>query len=130
MAYDNSVPKFEASQYLITNGEFLEFVNAGGYEKEEFWTAEGKIMYVKVICMLQLMCSGWKWVKFCEAKHPTFWVCQDGCKSRCGAALAGYSHCQLSKGAETENNHTLSNGTTNGNISNGGINGMPTDRYR
>lgn len=41
LAYNNSVPKFEASQYLITNGEFLEFVNAGGYEKEEFWTAEG-----------------------------------------------------------------------------------------
>ena len=37
----NSVPQFEASKYLITNGEFFEFVNAGGYEKEEFWTAEG-----------------------------------------------------------------------------------------
>lgn len=37
-----SVPKFEASKYLITNGEFLEFVDAGGYEKREFWTAEGK----------------------------------------------------------------------------------------
>ena len=68
-------------------------------------------------------------MNFCEAKHPTFWVCQDGCKSRCGATLAGYSHCQPSKGTETENNHVLGNGTTNGNISNGGVNGITSDRY-
>ena len=64
------------------------------------------------------MCSGWKWVKFCKAKHPTFWVCQDGCKSRCGAALAGHSHCQPSKGAEIDNT-TTHNGSVNGMQSNG-----------
>ena len=97
----------------------VEFVNAGGYEKKQFWTAEG-----------------WKWVKFCEAKHPTFWVCQDGCKSRCGAALAGYSDCQPSKGAETNNSTThngiQSNGASDGAIlhSNGTGNGVTHDIYR
>ena len=82
-------------------------------------------------------------MKFCEAKHPTFWVCQDGCKSRCGAALAGYSHCQPPKGAETNNGTThntvngiQSNGTSNGVTmhSNGTGNGVIPDidiyRYR
>lgn len=82
-----------------------------------------------------IICLGWKWVKFCEAKHPTFWVCQDSCKSRCGAALANYSHCQPSKGMETENNHTMGKGIangniSNGNISNGGVNGGTADRYQ
>ena len=36
-----SVPEFQASQYLVTNGEFLEFVESGGYQKREFWTKEG-----------------------------------------------------------------------------------------
>ncbi|MGM0624075.1 MAG: SUMF1/EgtB/PvdO family nonheme iron enzyme, partial [Campylobacterota bacterium] len=31
------IPDFEASKYLVSNGEFLEFVNAGGYEKDEYW---------------------------------------------------------------------------------------------
>ena len=42
-----SVPKFEASKYLITNGEFLEFVNAGGYEKQEYWTKEGQTVNIQ-----------------------------------------------------------------------------------
>ena len=94
------------------------FVNAVSYEKKEFWTAEG--------C---------KWMKFCQAKHPTFWVCQDSCKSRCGAALAGYLHCQPSKRAETNNSTThngmQSNGASNGAImhSNGTGNGVTHDIY-
>ena len=57
------VPKFEASKFMITNGEFLDFVLDGGYETRTFWSAEG-----------------WKWVQFRGAKHPTFWVCQK-CKN-------------------------------------------------
>ena len=36
-----SVPEFEASQYLVTNGEFLEFVESGGYQNKDLWTLEG-----------------------------------------------------------------------------------------
>ena len=59
--YMCSVPPFEASRYLITNREFLEFVLDGGYQREDLWTAEG-----------------WKWVQFRQARHPTFWVCEQG----------------------------------------------------
>ncbi len=51
------VDEFEASKYLVSNEEFLEFVKAGGYEKEEFWSQEGR-----------------KWLEFKKPKHPTFWV--------------------------------------------------------
>ena len=54
------VSSFRAAQYLVSNGEFLEFVEAGGYANAEYWEEEG---------------LGWK--TFAEAGHPTFWV-RDG----------------------------------------------------
>ncbi|XP_078074416.1 uncharacterized protein LOC144497273 isoform X1 [Mustelus asterias] len=78
------VPEFEASKYLITNGEYLKFVQAGGYGRKTYWTKEG-----------------WEWVAFRQAQHPTFWVCTKGCKSGCGTTLVGYSHCQLDKVPKT-----------------------------
>ena len=55
------VPAFEASQYLITNKEFVRFVEAKGYEKRQYWSDEG-----------------WNWKTFRGARHPTFWVCDQG----------------------------------------------------
>jgi 5-histidylcysteine sulfoxide synthase len=52
------VPPFRASKYPITNGQYLEFVKAGGYRDRSFWDDEG-----------------WNWRKFRNAKWPTFWVC-------------------------------------------------------
>ena len=37
----SSVPDFEASKYKVTNGEFLEFVESGGYQQRD-WTDEGE----------------------------------------------------------------------------------------
>ncbi|QWD80394.1 5-histidylcysteine sulfoxide synthase [Polynucleobacter sp. MWH-Spelu-300-X4] len=51
------VPAFKTSRYLVTNGEYLEFVEDGGYESQKYWDEEG---------------AGWK--KFSQALHPTFWV--------------------------------------------------------
>ncbi|KAJ8306303.1 hypothetical protein KUTeg_016848 [Tegillarca granosa] len=56
-----SVPAFEATKYLITNRQFLEFVKAGGYENKTFWTEEA-----------------WQWKEFRQAKHPVFWICNKG----------------------------------------------------
>lgn len=54
-----TVPAFRASKYLITNKEFLAFVEAGGYETQKYWSDEG-----------------WRWRTFREARCPTFWVPQ------------------------------------------------------
>lgn len=56
-----SAPSFEASEFLITNREFLEFIEAGGYDTEQLWSEEG-----------------WKWRIFKQAKHPMFWICNEG----------------------------------------------------
>lgn len=55
--HEQSIEDFKASKYLVSNGEFLEFVRDGGYNKEEFWSDEGK-----------------EWKNYTKAKHPTFWV--------------------------------------------------------
>ncbi len=55
------VEDFFASKYLVSNGEFLEFVEDGGYEKKEFWEEEG-----------------WQWRSYKDAKHPTFWRKENG----------------------------------------------------
>ena len=53
----NDVWDFAASRYLVSNQEFLGFVEDRGYENEEYWTEEGR-----------------KWVAFTKARHPLFWV--------------------------------------------------------
>lgn len=50
------VDDFQASQMLISNGEFLHFIEDGGYTTEHFWTEEG-----------------WNWRNFKQAEMPLFW---------------------------------------------------------
>lgn len=52
-----SVAPFKATRNLISNAEFLNFVNEGGYENREFWTNEG-----------------WDWKVRTETKGPKFWL--------------------------------------------------------
>lgn len=60
------VPTFQASRYLVSNGEFLEFVAAGGYADDSLWDEEG---------------LGWR--RYARAEFPTFWVpSADGWKLR------------------------------------------------
>lgn len=92
--FSTRVPAFEASKFMITNGEYLEFVESGGYEDEKFWTEEG-----------------WKWKEYRQSRHPVFWVCNHGCKGGCGADLSKYSPCHF------PNNGT--NGVINGSLTNG-----------
>ncbi|WNJ19673.1 ergothioneine biosynthesis protein EgtB [Pontibacter sp. G13] len=46
---------------LVTVGEFLEFVDAGGYEQYQWWLEEG-----------------WRWVNALERKCPKYWFKIDG----------------------------------------------------
>ncbi len=55
--HQESVSSFKASKYLCSNGEFLQFVESGGYQNQKFWTDEG-----------------WKWKVYKEAEHPLFWI--------------------------------------------------------
>lgn len=51
------VSGFKASRHLVSNREFLDFVEAGGYTDEALWDEEG---------------LGWR--RFSQARHPTFWL--------------------------------------------------------
>lgn len=59
--FSEMIEKFKVSKYLVSNAEFMEFVKDGGYEDEEFWDEEGK-----------------KFLAISGAKHPIFWVLEDG----------------------------------------------------
>ncbi len=55
------VKPFLASKYLITNGEFLKFVEGNGYENRDFWDEES-----------------WGWKTQSHIKHPKFWIPSHG----------------------------------------------------
>lgn len=52
---------FAIQDRLVTNGEYLEFMQAGGYECFEYWLSEG-----------------WEWAKQLEVKAPLYWYEKDG----------------------------------------------------
>jgi 5-histidylcysteine sulfoxide synthase/putative 4-mercaptohistidine N1-methyltranferase len=54
--FESDVKAFKASQFLVSNHEYLAFVEDGGYQDKQWWSDEG-----------------WQWRKFKHAKHPTFW---------------------------------------------------------
>jgi 5-histidylcysteine sulfoxide synthase/putative 4-mercaptohistidine N1-methyltranferase len=55
--HEAQVAAFAASRYLVSNGEFRAFVDAGGYSDDALWDEEGRA-----------------WRAFARAAHPTFWV--------------------------------------------------------
>ena len=50
------VPPFEVDVFDVTNRDFLEFLRAGGYDREDLWSEEG-----------------WLWRNESGARHPIFW---------------------------------------------------------
>lgn len=55
-----AVAEFQAARFLVSNAEFLAFVEAGGYQNDALWEEEGL-----------------GWCRYAKAQHPTFWV-RDG----------------------------------------------------
>ena len=53
-------PAFQASKYLTSNAEFLLFVEAGGYQHDQYWQEEGLA-----------------WKQYTKSEHPIFWL-KDG----------------------------------------------------
>lgn len=58
-----NVDNFCASQFLVSNAEFLGFVTADGYQQKKYWTDEG-----------------WEWVQYKNPSKPLFWeTSNDSC---------------------------------------------------
>ena len=65
--FDNELPRhpqyvapFELASALVTNGEFLAFIEAGGYRTAHLWLAEG-----------------WDWVRSQQLACPLYWQRDD-----------------------------------------------------
>lgn len=52
---------YEIQNRLVTNGEYIAFIEAGGYEQFEHWLSEG-----------------WEWAKGLSFKAPLHWFKEDG----------------------------------------------------
>lgn len=57
----SDVPAFKAGRMLVSNAEYLAFVEAGGYQTDAYWNEEG---------------LGWR--NFVQPISPTFWMKRDG----------------------------------------------------
>jgi len=58
---EHDLPAFRAGRRLVSNAEFLGFVEAGGYRDESLWTEEGR-----------------GWLHYTRAEHPKFWLRRGG----------------------------------------------------
>jgi iron(II)-dependent oxidoreductase len=56
-----SVPGFAIDRYKVTNGQYLEFMGAGGYQDRSLWTA-----------------ADWDWKTAQSLSHPAFWSPSNG----------------------------------------------------
>ena len=55
------VPAFAVDKYKVTNGQYLEFIDAGGYENRSLWSD-----------------ADWNWAKSEKISHPAFWKKSEG----------------------------------------------------
>jgi gamma-glutamyl hercynylcysteine S-oxide synthase len=60
-AHQLDVPRFSIDRQSVTNGQWLEFLDAGGYRDESLWSAEG-----------------WRWRSRANLESPSFWERVDG----------------------------------------------------
>jgi iron(II)-dependent oxidoreductase len=60
-AYCARVATFSMDRFDVTNRQFFEFIEAGGYRQPEWWTAES-----------------WAWLQSERIAHPAFWEQRDG----------------------------------------------------
>jgi ergothioneine biosynthesis protein EgtB len=71
-AFDNEAPRhrsfvepFQLASRLITNGEYLAFMDDGGYERPELWLSLGWDTVQR---------EGWKAPLYWEQRHGTWWT--------------------------------------------------------
>ena len=60
-AHEVSIKAFSIALAAVTNAEFIDFVNAEGYQRQEFWSDDG-----------------WQWQQQTNAQHPVYWLAGEG----------------------------------------------------
>ncbi len=60
-AHELEVPAFAIEAHDVTNGDWLRFMEAGGYQERSFWDA-----------------PAWAWLAASGVRHPGFWVERPG----------------------------------------------------
>ncbi len=55
------VEEFAIQRHNVTNAEFMDFVQRGGYQNESLWSDEA-----------------WQWLRSTGKTHPHFWLLRDG----------------------------------------------------
>jgi ergothioneine biosynthesis protein EgtB len=60
-AHEVEVPAFSIDVYDVTNQQFLDFVEAGGYGREALWSPED-----------------WRWLRAAAIERPLFWARRNG----------------------------------------------------
>jgi ergothioneine biosynthesis protein EgtB len=60
-AHTITVPAFTIDRYKVTNGQFLKFLEEGGYDHRPLWSE-----------------SDWEWKSRCGIESPSFWVRRNG----------------------------------------------------
>jgi ergothioneine biosynthesis protein EgtB len=71
-AFDNESPRhqvylpdYQLGNRLVTNGEYLEFIQAGGYQESKYWLAEG---------WATVQTQGWQAPLYWESIDDRWWV--------------------------------------------------------
>ncbi|HYW65721.1 MAG TPA: SUMF1/EgtB/PvdO family nonheme iron enzyme [Candidatus Dormibacteraeota bacterium] len=59
-SHQADVPEFLIDKFMVTNGEYLQFVLAGGYEDRKLWKE-----------------ADWQWIESQQNRHPAFWLNHD-----------------------------------------------------
>lgn len=67
-SYDNERPAhrvyvedFQLASCLVTNGDYLSFIESGGYRNPDYWLADG-----------------WAWLQTTDASQPLYWLQREG----------------------------------------------------
>jgi gamma-glutamyl hercynylcysteine S-oxide synthase len=55
------VPSFRINKYMVTNRDYLHFVEDGGYKRRELWSS-----------------ADWEWKECSAIQHPAFWKKNEG----------------------------------------------------
>jgi ergothioneine biosynthesis protein EgtB len=79
--FDNELPRhrqvvepFELADRLVNNGEYLAFIEAGGYRDPSLWLSEG-----------------WDWVRSQAVGHPLYWQANGGGQQGAGTVWGEFT---------------------------------------